>query len=118
MDSAFFPFVLIPLLVYTYFWVNPMALASFMEGFARYIVEIYLGYKQWRIERATQRAFKHYQKQSRVLAAKNGLSSGHLKSYFKTYGKDDWRFIYQTEKQDYEERNRNLEDEMRDLLAF
>lgn len=118
MDSEFFPFVLIPLLIYTYFWLNPTALASFMEGVTRYLVEIYLGYKAWRIEQAARIAFRSYQRQLKQLAQKNRLPGTLLKSYRRAYEKDDWKFIYQREKQEYEERNRSLEDEIRDLLVF
>lgn len=118
MSIGLLPFVLIPLLVYTYFWINPTAFAAFLEGFSRYIVEIYLGYKQWKLERETKKAFHYYRRQSEKLAKEDGLPKDVVKAYFSTYGEEDWKFIYQKQKEDYENRNRDLEDEMRELVFF
>lgn len=118
MGYDFFPLVLIPLLIYTYFWLNPTALATFMEGFMKYLVEVYLGYKAWRLEYQTKKAYRYYQKQSERLARERGVPNKTLADYFKTYKRDDWNFLYQREKEEFESKNRDLEDEMKNLLLF
>lgn len=118
MSFGIFPFVLIPLLVYTYFWLNPTALAAFLDGFIRYITEIYLGYKAWRLEYETKKAYKYYMKLSEQIAEEKGISKKTLNKYFKVYGKEDWNFLYQREKDDFENRNREIEDNLREMILF
>lgn len=118
MNTGVFPFVLIPLLVYTYFWINPTALAAFLEGLSRYIVEVYLGFKAWKVERETRKAYKYYLRQSEKLAREKGLSKNIVSKYIQKYRDEDWNFLYQREKEEFETRNRDLEDELRDLIAF
>lgn len=118
MSTDFLPFFLIPLLLYTYFWVNPTVFAAFMEGLARFVAELYLGYKAWRLELETKRSFRYYQKLSRKMARENGFSGNLLKAYFEAYGEHDWKEIYQREKEIFEERNRDIEEQIRDNLLF
>lgn len=116
MAQGFMPFFVVLLLIFTYFWVNPLALATFMEGLIRYLVEIYLGYKEWRIEYEAKKAYRRYLRQSRRLARESGFSDHLVRLYFKTYGEDDWRTFKTQSRQAHEERYRDLEDSMRELI--
>ena len=109
---------IIPFLVYTYFWVNPNALSTFLEGLYRYIAEIYFGYKAWRLEYETKRAYKYFQKRSKRMAKENGFSENLVKAYFETYREHDWKYLYQLQKEEFEERNRDIEEQIRDNLLF
>ena len=118
MRTGLMPFMLVPLLVYTYFWINPMALTIFVEGMAKAIVEIYLGFKAWKLEWETRRAFNQYKKASLILARQEGYPKKLVKAYFKTYGQNDWRFLWQQNKDAFEEKHRDLEDELREMILF
>ncbi len=116
MTAGFLPFVLIPLLVYTYFWVNPIAFATFMEGVSKYIVEVYLGFKEWKIEHETKKAYRHYIRESEKLAKTQGYPDSVVKLYFKTYGQDDRSFLRQQNRQMHEARYKDIEETMRELI--
>jgi|GEM_PF-6011950 len=118
MELGFIPFVVVPLIVYTYFWINPFAFASFWEGFIKYLVEIYLGYKAWKIEFDTWIAYKRYVIASKKLAMKSGLSGRAVKLYFKTYFDSDITEIKRIERQIYEEKHKQLEDSLRNMIVF
>lgn len=112
------PFVIVPLVIYTYFWINPAAFATFWEGLLRYIVEIYLGYKSQKIERQTNKAFRQFQRKSLSLAQKQGFSKNTVKLYFKEYGKLDRNYLKNQLKEDHERKHRDLEDSLRDMLLY
>jgi hypothetical protein len=112
------PFILVPLLVYTYFWLNPLALAAFIEGLTRYIIEIYLGYKEWKIDYETKKAYKRYLRQSRKLAKEGGFPGRVVELYFETYSEDDIKTLRQGQRELHEARHKNLEDTMREMLLF
>jgi hypothetical protein len=118
MGSSFIPFFLIPILVYTYFWINPLLLSAFLEGMYQYLVEIYLGYKEWKIEREAKKAFSQYQKRSKKLAKENGFPTHVVSLYFEDYGEVDFEFIKNSYRSDYEKKHKDFEDDMRDMLAF
>lgn len=118
MGMDFLPFFMVPLLVYTYFWLNPMAFAAFLEGISKCLVEIYLGYKEWKIEYETKRAYRRHVRASQKLARDSGFSSRAVKLYFETYGEDDWRSLRYRERQRHEKRYRDIEETMRELLPL
>jgi hypothetical protein len=118
MQTGQITFILIPLLIYTYLWVNPLILATFLEGLGKYLVEVYLGFKDWKIEYETQRAYRRYMKASQKLAENDGFPSHIVRLYFKTYGKDDWKAIRQQNREIHEDRYRDFEDTMREMLLF
>ncbi|OGM32933.1 hypothetical protein A2803_05055 [Candidatus Woesebacteria bacterium RIFCSPHIGHO2_01_FULL_44_21] len=118
MGSVILPFILVPLLVYTYFWVNPLAFAVFLEGLTKYLIEIYLGYKEWKIEYETKKAYRRYTRASEKLAHDSGLTGELVKLYFDTYGENDRRTLKQQNREYYEARYKSLEETMRDMLLF
>jgi len=80
MGATFIPFI-VPFIICTYFWINPFALIAFWEGVIRYLVEIYLGYKAWKIELNTWIVYKRYVRASKKLAMESGLSGRLVKLY-------------------------------------
>lgn len=118
MNTMFIPFFLVPLLIYTYFWLNPIAFATFIEGVSKYIIEAYLGYKAWRLAWETEIAYRAYKRASKKLAQEQGYPAHVVKLYFDTYGSQDWRHLWQQQKAAYEEKYKNLEDDLRDSLLF
>lgn len=118
MNEANLQFILLPLLIYTYFWINPSAIVEFFQGVARTFVEIYLGYKEYKLWVATQMSFTHYRIKSILLARHEGLSLGNLASYFRTYGEKDWNYIYDNHRNVHESKYRNFEEGLRDMIYF
>lgn len=118
MQLGIMPFVLVPILIYTYFWLNPLALCLFLEGLMKYLVEVYLGYKQWRIEYETKKAYRRYLKASRKLAKDSGLDDKLVKLYFETYSEGDRRALMQQKKELFEEKHKDLEEAVREMLLF
>ncbi len=112
------PFLIIPIAVFTYFWINPIATATFTEGVVRFFIEVYLGYKAWKIERKAEIAYRRYVRQSEKLARQEGLSSKFVKLYLQEYGEDDKKDLYNKIREDHEQKYRNFEDAMRDFLSF
>jgi hypothetical protein len=112
------PFVLVPLVIYTYFWINPLSFATFWEGILRYLVEVYLGYKAWKIERQTNKAYKRFQKNSLALAKRQGFEKNTVKLYFKEYGQLDWNYIKNQLKEMHERKFKDLEDNMREMILY
>lgn len=116
--SEVLPFILTPLLVYAYFWLNPAALATFLEGAARYVAEVYLGYKRWRIEYQTRKAFKRYQRQAKRLARQNGYPDEVVRAYFNTYSEQDWQTLREQQKELHEQKYKDWEDELQSLILW
>lgn len=112
------PFLLVPILVYTYFWINPLAFAAFVEGINKYLIEVYLGYKEWKIEHETKKAYKRYVRASEKLAQDSGLAGELVKLYFDTYSEGDRKTLMQQNRERYEEKHKDLEEAMREMLLF
>lgn len=112
------PLLITPIAVFTYFWINPVATAAFVEGLGRFLIEVYLGYKAWKVESRTNRLYKKFKKQSERLAKQNGFEPRVVKLYFNEYGQGDERELYNKIKEDHERKHKNLEDAMRDFLVF
>lgn len=114
----FLPFLLVPLLVYTYFWLNPLSFTTFIEGVLRYLAEIYLGFKATKIDVQTKLAYRRYRKDARKVAKQSGYSNDFVNAYFSSYKFEDWQILRRQQKELHEEKYRNFEEELSDLLFY
>lgn len=117
MDVVTIPFFLVPLLVYTYFWLNPFALSAFATGISRYFLAVYLGYKAYMIGLCTEIEFWRYKRASIRLSLESNFPRQLLGEYFDSYKTQDKNSIRLTQKAIFERRHRKLEELFRDLVA-
>lgn len=112
MTIDFLPFLLVPLLVYTYFWLNPLSFSTFVEGVVHYLAEVYLGFKATKIDIQTKLAYRKYTKNAEKIARQSGYSNDFVRAYLSSYKFEDWQILRQQQKELHEERYRNFEEEL------